>query len=617
RPSRMPADDEGGGPFGDEEPGGAGAALEAYPPDLTALAEGGKLDPLIGRVQEISRTLHILQRRRKNNPIYVGDPGVGKTALVEGLAGKIIDGDVPEAFRSVRLFRLDLGALLAGTRYRGDFENRLKAVLAALDAQSEDGVKPVLFIDEIHTLVGAGSAGRGSMDASNLLKPALQAGTLRCIGATTWEEYRQTFQKDQALSRRFQKVEVAEPSVDETVKIFEGLRARYEDHHGIRYTRPAIRRAAELAGRFLRDRRLPDKAIDLLDEAGAAMALAGRKQVGTGELETVLATMAQIPPQQVKGDDRARLATLADRLEATVFGQSEAIEQLVASIKVARAGLREPDKPVGAFLLTGPTGVGKTEVAKRLAEVMGIGFLRFDMSEYMERHTVSRLVGAPPGYVGFDQGGLLTEAVSKTPHAVLLLDEIEKAHGDVFNLLLQIMDHGTLTDTNGKSTDFRHVILLMTSNVGAREMAARGVGFGDLDGRRGAEGQKAFERLFSPEFRNRLDGRLQFNPLTPVVMGRIVDKFIDELRRQLTSKKISVLLTDAARDHLAEAGFDPDYGARPLGRVIDQSIKRPLTDVLLFGDLAQGGTVTIDAAEGEIVLKDDDDRPLVPPDEPA
>ena len=577
--------------------------LTAFTQDLTALARRGRIDPLIGRETEIRRTLHILQRRRKNNPIYVGDPGVGKTALVEGLARKISEGEVPEGFRDTSIYRLDMGSLLAGTRYRGDFENRLKGVLAAL----AEIPGAILFIDEIHTVVGAGSAGRGTMDASNLLKPALQDGMLRLIGATTWEEFRQSFQRDQALARRFQKVEVTEPSVPETVKIFQGLQDRYESHHGVRYTSTAVRSAAELAERFLRDRRLPDSALDLLDEAGAAVALQERKRVGVPNVEKVLATMARIPARQVRGDDRDRLARLEESLKERVFGQDEAIRKLVSSIKVARAGLREPDKPVGSFLLTGPTGVGKTEVARQLADRLGISFLRFDMSEYMERHTVSRLVGAPPGYVGFDRGGLLTETVSKNPHAVLLLDEIEKAHGDVFNLLLQVMDHGTLTDTNGKPTDFRHVILLMTSNVGARELAQRTPGFQEDAEQtlsdRGLDSDRAVEKLFTPEFRNRLDARLRFQPLTPEVMERIVEKFIDELQAQLADKKVRIELTDAARRLLAEEGHDPSFGARPLGRVIDERIKRPLTDEILFGSLEKGGKATVDAEDGEIVLR--------------
>ncbi|HEX4495288.1 MAG TPA: ATP-dependent Clp protease ATP-binding subunit ClpA [Thermoanaerobaculia bacterium] len=600
-------EDEGGG-----RNGGAAASdpLKAFTQDLTELARKGGIDPLIGRDKEILRTLHILQRRRKNNPIYVGDPGVGKTALVEGLALRISTGEVPAAFRETKVYRLDMGSLIAGTRYRGDFENRLKAVLTALAGQAS----PILFIDEIHTVVGAGSAGRGTMDASNLLKPALQDGTLRCIGATTWEEYRQTFSSDQALARRFQKVEVTEPSAAETTQILLGLKSRYETHHGVTYSPEAIAGAALLAERYLKDRKLPDKAIDLLDEAGAAVALRGTepKEVTEADLEEVLATMAQIPPRRVKGNDKEQLRKLEEELKGHVFGQTEAIERLVSAIKVSRAGLRDAQKPVGSFLLTGPTGVGKTEVAKRLAEVLGISFLRFDMSEYMEAHTVSRLVGAPPGYVGYDRGGLLTEAIAKSPHAVLLLDEIEKAHPDIFNILLQVMDHGTLTDANGKPTDFRHVILLMTSNVGARELAARALGFTDhgdqgeglpLRTAKDTDSDKAIERLFSPEFRNRLDARLRFNPLSPAVMEQIVDKFIRELSAQLAEKNVMVELTPAARKLLAEKGFDPAFGARPLGRVIEEKIKRPLTDELLFGALENGGTATVDAEGGEVVMR--------------
>ena len=605
-PSGLPAgeDDEDEEDDGRQRGGPAGDPLKAFAQDLTSLAQKGGIDPLIGRDKEILRTLHILQRRRKNNPIYVGDPGVGKTALVEGLALRIAKGEVPDSFKNTKVFRLDLGALIAGTRYRGDFENRLKAVLAALAEQEN----PVLFIDEIHTVVGAGSAGRGTMDASNLLKPALQDGTLRCIGATTWEEYRQTFQSDQALSRRFQKVEVTEPSVEETTKILLGLKDRYEKHHGVTYSEEAIDNAALLADRYLKDRRLPDKAIDLLDEAGAAVALRGEKEVGLQDLEEVLAIMAQVPARNVKGNEKEQLRKLEEELKAVVFGQDEPIERLVSAIKVARAGLRDANKPVGSFLLTGPTGVGKTEVAKRLAEVMGISFLRFDMSEYMEAHTVSRLVGAPPGYVGYDRGGLLTEAVAKNPHAVLLLDEIEKAHPDIFNILLQVMDHGTLTDTNGKPTDFRHVILLMTSNVGAREMAQRALGFGDLDpaaprALKDVDADKAVERLFSPEFRNRLDARLRFNPLSPKVMEQIVDKFVRELSKQLAEKNVKIDLTEPARKLLAEKGFDPTFGARPLSRVLEETVKRPLTDELLFGALENGGTATVDAEGGEVVMR--------------
>ncbi|HEX9945644.1 MAG TPA: AAA family ATPase [Thermoanaerobaculia bacterium] len=607
-PSALPAgEDEDEEEMGRQRGGApAGDPLKAFAQDLTALAQKGAIDPLIGRDKEILRTLHILQRRRKNNPIYVGDPGVGKTALVEGLALKISKGEVPEPFRRTKVYRLDMGALIAGTRYRGDFENRLKAVLAALAEQEN----PVLFIDEIHTVVGAGSAGRGTMDASNLLKPALQDGTLRCIGATTWEEFRQTFQSDQALARRFQKVEVTEPSAEETTKILLGLKDRYEKHHGVTFSQEALDNAALLADRYMRDRRLPDKAIDLLDEAGAAVALRGGAEVAEADLEDVLATMAQIPARRVKGGEKEQLRRLEEELKTHVFGQDEAIERLTSAIKVARAGLREPQKPVGAFLLTGPTGVGKTEVAKRLAEVLGIAFLRFDMSEYMEAHTVSRLVGAPPGYVGYDRGGLLTESVAKNPHAVLLLDEIEKAHPDVFNILLQVMDHGTLTDTNGKPTDFRHVILLMTSNVGARELAQRTPGFGELVAAEGpprdlkaTDADRAVERLFSPEFRNRLDARLRFNPLSPKVMEQIVDKFIRELSAQLGERNVKIDLTDAARKLLAEKGFDPTFGARPLGRVIEDQVKRPLTEELLFGALENGGTATVDAEGGEVVMR--------------
>ncbi|HSL81772.1 MAG TPA: AAA family ATPase [Thermoanaerobaculia bacterium] len=575
--------------------------LATFTQDLTELAREGRLDPLVGRRRELDRAIHVLARRRKNNPIFVGDSGVGKTALVEGLALRVARGEVPAALAEASIFSLDLGAVVAGTRYRGDFENRLKAVIRALEGRPGS----ILFIDEIHTVVGAGAAGSGTMDASNLLKPALRSGALRCIGATTWEEYRQSFERDRALSRRFQKVEVAEPSVDDTVAILEGLRARYEEHHGVSYTKPSLRSAAELAARHLRDRALPDKAIDLVDEAGAAASLAGKKRVTVRRMEDVLAAMAQIPPRRVRGDDRERLGHLEADLKAVVFGQDEALETLVSAIKVSRAGLGSPDRPVGSFLLTGPTGVGKTEAARQLAATLGAPLLRFDMSEYMERHSVSRLVGAPPGYVGFDRGGLLTEAVAKSPYAVVLLDEVEKAHPDVFNILLQVMDHGTLTDTNGKVTDFRQTVLLMTSNVGARELAGRRPGFGATPGGNARDGadQEAYERLFAPEFRNRLDARIAFRALTPEIMLRIVEKFLGELQGQLAARSVVLDATPAARQLLADRGHDPAFGARPLGRLIDTTLKRPLTDELLFGRLKDGGTVQVGVRDGELDLR--------------
>jgi ATP-dependent Clp protease ATP-binding subunit ClpA len=588
----------------DEDEAEAGRdPLSSFTQDLTELARRGELDPLVGRRRELDRAIHVLARRRKNNPIFVGDSGVGKTALVEGLALRIARGQVPGALAGASIFSLDLGAVVAGTRYRGDFENRLKAVIRALEGRP----RSILFIDEIHTVVGAGAAGSGTMDASNLLKPALRSGALRCIGATTWEEFRQSFERDRALARRFQKIEVVEPGVADTVAILEGLRTRYEEHHGVSYTRPAMRAAAELSARHLRDRALPDKAIDLVDEAGAAASLAGRKRVTVRRMEEVLASMAQIPARQVRGDDRERLARLEDDLRRAVFGQDEALRTLVSAVKTSRAGLGSPDRPVGCFLLTGPTGVGKTEAARQLAATLGAPLLRFDMSEYMERHSVSRLVGAPPGYVGYDRGGLLTEAVAKSPYAVVLLDEIEKAHPDVFNILLQVMDHGTLTDTNGKVTDFRQTILLMTSNVGARELAGRRPGFaGDGaaagGGNQGAD-REAYERLFAPEFRNRLDARIAFRSLTPEVMLRIVDKFLGELGAQLAVKGVELEATPAARQLLAERGHDPAFGARPLARVIDTALKRPLTDELLFGRLKDGGRVTVGVEAGELDLR--------------
>jgi len=577
-----------------------GEALARFTVDLTALAAEGKLDPLIGREKEIGRAIHVLARRRKNNPLFVGDPGVGKTALAEGLALRIHRREVPAALRGAEIFALDLGSLLAGTRYRGDFEERLKGVLKELEARPG----AILFIDEIHTVVGAGSTSGGSMDASNLLKPALASG-LRCIGSTTYEEHRTHFEKDRALARRFQKIDVPEPSVDETVAILEGLRSRYEEFHRVRYAGEAVRAAVELSSRHLHDRRLPDKAIDVLDEAGADVRLAAGDDeawpaVGEEVVERILASMAQIPPRTVAASDRDRLRTLEDELKRRVFGQDPAIGQVAAAIKLGRAGLRDPRKPIGAFLFTGPTGVGKTEVARALAEVLGIELIRFDMSEYMERHTVSRLIGAPPGYVGFDQAGLLTDAVTRTPHAVLLLDEIEKAHPDVFNLLLQVMDYGRLTDNNGKQADFRNVILVMTSNVGGEEISRRRAGFSG--GSAGGDDDRAFERTFPPEFRNRLDARVAFAPLSAPVMERIVDRQLGEVRERLAGKDVTLEVTDEARAWLAERGLDPLMGARPLARLVQEEILRPLGDEILFGALEHGGTATVTVRGGGLEI---------------
>jgi ATP-dependent Clp protease ATP-binding subunit ClpA len=536
------------------------------------------------------RTIHVLSRRRKNNPLLIGDAGVGKTAVVEGLAKRIVEGNVPDPIKDFMVFSLDLGALVAGTRYRGDFENRLKAVLKAL----ADKPNSVLFIDEIHTIMGAG-AGSGTMDASNLLKPALASGRLRCVGATTFEEFRGHLEKDSALARRFQKIEIGEPSLDETRRILEGLAPKYEEHHQITFSKEAIAAAANLAARYLRDKKLPDKAIDLLDEAGAAARLkhgAGHV-VSEGDIEHVVSKMAQIPPKQVSTNDRSQLKNLEVDLGKAIFGQEEAVRTVASAIKLSRAGLRSPEKPIGSFLFTGPTGVGKTELAKQLAKSLGIAFTRFDMSEYQERHTVSRLIGAPPGYVGFDRGGLLTEQMAKTPHVVLLLDEVEKAHPDVFQVLLQVMDHGTLTDNNGKKADFRHAVIIMTSNVGARDLQTSRVGFGE----RGVVGDddRAFKNLFSPEFRNRLDARVRFGPLDKSVMGSIVDKFILELGALLADRNVTIRVTDGARSVLAEKGYDPQMGARPLARVIEEEVKTKLTDAILFGALEHGGEALVDA----------------------
>ena len=577
--------------------------LESFTVLLNKEAAEGRIDPLVGRQREIARIIQILARRKKNNPILVGDSGVGKTAIVDGLALAIHEGRVPKALEGSQVYSLDMGSLLAGTRYRGDFEERLKGVLKALKGID----RAILFIDEIHTIVGAGATSGGSMDASNLLKPALASGNLRCIGSTTFEEYRSHMEKDRALARRFQRVEVLEPTVDETKLILQGLRPKYEAFHDVVYMDEAVEQSASLAAKYLHDRRLPDKAIDLLDESGAAVKLAGaehpdgdKPKVTVSDVETVLARMAQIPARTVQSDDKAKLKTLESDLNGVVFGQEAAIKQLASAIKLSRAGLRSPERPMGCFLLTGPTGVGKTEVAKQLARILGVSFLRFDMSEYMERHSVSRLIGAPPGYVGFDQGGLLTDAVTKTPHAVLLLDEMEKAHTDVFNILLQVMDHGRLTDNNGKSADFRHVILLMTSNVGARDLARRSVGFGG--GRNVGDADRELKIMFSPEFRNRLDARISFNALSKETMASIVDKYIKELEAQLAERKVEIAVDVGARAHLAEKGYDPDFGARPLARVIQDDVKQPLGDELLFGKLEHGGRVEVSAKEGKLVF---------------
>ncbi|GFK94499.1 ATP-dependent Clp protease ATP-binding subunit ClpA [Fundidesulfovibrio magnetotacticus] len=572
------------------------SALEQYTVDLVAKARDNAIDPLIGRSEELTRTIQVLARRRKNNPLYVGDPGVGKTALAEGLALRIVQGEVPESFRQTEVFALDMGALLAGTKYRGDFEARMKAVLNELKA------KPgaILFVDEIHTIVGAGATSGGTMDASNILKPVLASGQLRCIGSTTYEEYRNHFEKDRALSRRFQKIDVREPTQDEAVEILKGLKGHYEAHHGVQYTAAALRSAVELSARHVTDRYLPDKAIDVIDEAGAVFRLSpkpGKNAIGVHEIEKVVSGMARVPVQRVSASDRGRLAAVEEELKRLVFGQDEAIDVLAKAIKRSRAGLSPAGKPTGNFLLTGPTGVGKTELAKQLAEVLGIHFMRFDMSEYMEKHAVARLIGAPPGYVGFDQGGLLTDGIRKHPHCVLLLDEIEKAHPDMFNILLQVMDYATLTDNNGRKADFSHVILLMTSNAGAREMAAKTIGFGTQVDDASWHGQKALEKLFSPEFRNRLDAVLSFNPLSSAVMERIVRKYLAELNAQLKERKASAELSEAAVAWLAKRGFDPAFGARPLARLVQEKLKDPLADEMLFGALQKGGTAKVDVGE--------------------
>ena len=576
------------------------SALAKYCVDLNAKALEGDIDPLIGRSHEVERCVQVLCRRRKNNPLLVGDPGVGKTAIAEGLARKVVAGDTPAVLSETTIFSLDMGALLAGTRYRGDFEERLKAVITELEAHPD----AVLFIDEIHTVIGAGATSGGAMDASNLLKPALQGGKLRTMGSTTYKEYRQHFEKDRALSRRFQKIDVNEPSVDDTVKILRGIKSYFEEHHSIKYTADAIKSAVELSARYITDRKLPDKAIDVIDEAGAAQHLVPeskrRKTIGIKEIEAVVAKIARIPPKNVSKDDAAVLKDLEVSLKRVVFGQDQAIDALSSAIKLARAGLREPEKPIGSYLFAGPTGVGKTEVAKQLADVLGVEMLRFDMSEYMEKHAVSRLIGAPPGYVGFDQGGQLTDGVDQHPHCVLLLDEIEKAHPDVYNILLQVMDHGTLTDHNGRSVDFRNVVLIMTSNAGASEMAKSAIGFGR--DRREGEDTAAIERTFTPEFRNRLDAVVSFSPLPKDVILQVVEKFVLQLEAQLMDRHVSIELSRAAAEWLADKGYDEKMGARPLGRVIQEHIKKPLAEELLFGKLAKGGLVKVGVSKGELKL---------------
>ena len=591
----------GDGMSDDKEAKTGTEALDAYCVNLNQKAIDGKIDPLIGRESEIDRTIQILCRRTKNNPLYVGDPGVGKTAIAEGLARRIVDSQVPDVLMDNIIYSLDMGTLLAGTRYRGDFEERIKAVLTEL----EDMPHSILFIDEIHTVIGAGSTSGGSMDASNLLKPSLQNGALRCVGSTTYKEFRGYFEKDRALARRFQKIDVHEPSVEDTVKILRGLKPYYEEHHHVRYTAEALRQAVELSARYIHDRKLPDKAIDVVDEVGASRMLLPenkrKKTISAKDVENVIATMARIPPKTVSRDDKKILANLERDLKTMVFGQDSAIDELSGAIKLARAGLRDPEKPIGNYLFSGPTGVGKTEVARQLSRSMGIELVRFDMSEYMERHTVSRLIGAPPGYVGFDQGGLLTDAIDQQPHAVLLLDEIEKAHPDLFNILLQIMDHGKLTDNNGKSVDFRNVVLIMTSNAGAAEMAKESIGF--ERGEREGDDEEAIEKIFSPEFRNRLDAIVSFSSLSPDVMGKVVDKFVMELESQLSDRDVTIALTDESRDWLAKKGYDSRFGARPLSRVIQEYIKKPLSEQLLFGELTKGGNVRVKVKNKNLVFE--------------
>jgi ATP-dependent Clp protease ATP-binding subunit ClpA len=588
--------------------------LDQFTQNLNKLAAEGKIDPLIGRESEVERVIQTLCRRRKNNPLLVGEAGVGKTAIAEGLAWRVTQGDVPEVLQNAVVYSLDMGALLAGTKYRGDFEQRLKAVLKQL----RDNPHGILFIDEIHTIIGAGSASGGTLDASNLLKPALSSGQLKCIGATTYTEFRGVFEKDHALSRRFQKIDVNEPTVEQTVQILRGLKSRFEEHHGVKYSGAALTSAAELAARFINDRHLPDKAIDVIDEAGAAQRILPKskqkKTIGKSDIEDIISKIARIPPQSVNQDDRTKLQTIDRDLKNVVFGQDPAIEALASSIKMARAGLGKTDKPIGAFLFSGPTGVGKTEVAKQLAFILGIELIRFDMSEYMERHAVSRLIGAPPGYVGFDQGGLLTEAITKKPHAVLLLDEIEKAHPDIFNILLQVMDHGTLTDNNGRKADFRNVIIIMTTNAGAEALQKRTIGF--TEKKEAGDEMADIKRMFTPEFRNRLDAIISFKALDEEIILRVVDKFLMQLEEQLHEKKVEAIFTDSLRRFLAKKGFDPLMGARPMSRLIQDMIRKALADELLFGRLVSGGRVTVDLDENEQIKLDFAEGDVPPPSTP-
>jgi len=591
-------DDEEAALGGEESAAEGASPLESYAVNLNEMARKGKIDPLIGRKDEIERTIQVLCRRRKNNPLFVGEAGVGKTALAEGLAKRIVDGEVPEVLDGSTIYSLDLGSLLAGTKYRGDFEKRFKAVLSQLKRDSG----AILFIDEIHTIIGAGAASGGAMDASNLVKPVLASGDLKCIGSTTYTEYRGIFEKDHALARRFQKIDVPEPTVEETIQILDGLKSRFEEHHGVKYTKAALREAAELAERYINDRHLPDKAIDVIDEAGARQHLLAaskrKKTIGVHEIEEVVAKIARIPAKSVSTSDKENLRHLERDLKLMIYGQDAAIDALATAIKMSRSGLGQEQKPIGSFLFAGPTGVGKTEVTRQLARTMGIELIRFDMSEYMERHTVSRLIGAPPGYVGFDQGGLLTEAINKHPHAVLLLDEIEKAHPEVFNLLLQVMDHGTLTDNNGRKADFRNVILVMTTNLGADQLARRSIGFTEQDN--STDGLEVINRHFTPEFRNRLDAIIQFKSLDPSTIASVVDKFIMELETQLEEKGVSIDVDDEARAWLADHGFEPSMGARPMTRVIKEQIKKPLAEELLFGVLEGGGHVSIGVRDGKL-----------------